>query len=289
MTAKIIDGKIIAEQIYTEIRSDIKLLKEKYDVTPGLAVILVGEDPASVVYVRNKRKMCENLGMHSEEYRMMASTREVEILKLIDDLNHNPSIHGILVQIPLPKGINPIEIQKAISPYKDVDGLNPINVGNLMTGEKCFVPCTPFGVQEMLIRSGIEISGRHVVILGRSNLVGKPLAALLMQKNQHANATVTVCHSKSHNLKDITQQADILIVAIGSPEFVKADMVSEGTVVIDVGMNRVGEKLVGDVQFDSVKEKASYITPVPGGVGRMTIAMLMYNTLKSAKMTVNMV
>jgi len=289
MTAKIIDGKIIAEQIYTEIRKDIKLLKEKYDITPGLAVILVGEDPASVVYVRNKRKMCENLGMYSEEYKMMASTRETEILKLIDDLNHNPGIHGILVQMPLPKGINPIEIQKTISPYKDVDGLTPINVGNLMIGEKCFIPCTPFGVQEMLIRSGIEISGKHVVILGRSNLVGKPLAALLMQKANNANATVTVCHSKSNNLKDITKSAEILIVAIGSPEFVKADMVSEGTVVIDVGMNRIGDKLIGDVKFDEVNRKASYITPVPGGVGRMTIAMLMYNTLKSAKMTVKMV
>jgi methylenetetrahydrofolate dehydrogenase (NADP+)/methenyltetrahydrofolate cyclohydrolase len=231
--------------------------------------------------------MCETLGMYSEEYKMMAHTREIDILKLLDDLNHNPSIHGILVQLPLPSGINAFEVQRAVSPYKDVDGFNPENMGKLLMGEPRFVPCTPLGVQEMIIRSGIELSGRHVVIVGRSNIVGKPLAALLMQKSKNANATVTVCHSGSKNLSDITRRADILVMAIGQAEFLKEDMVREGTVVIDVGMNRVGDKLVGDVCFDRVKEKAGYITPVPGGVGRMTIAMLMYNTVKSAKSTVS--
>lgn len=286
MTAKIIDGKEIAEQIYKELERDIKSLKEKFEIIPGLAVILVGENPSSLVYVRNKKKTCERLGIHSEEYRFMASTHEREILKLIEQLNYNPSIHGILVQLPLPSGINPVEIQKAVSPYKDVDGFNPENMGKLLMGEAGFVPCTPLGVQELLRRSNIEISGRHVVIVGRSNIVGKPLAALLMQKEKDANATVTVCHSKSNRLKEITRTADILIVAIGKPEFLTGDMVGEGAVVIDVGINRVGEHIVGDVDFQGVKEKAGYITKVPGGVGPMTIAMLMSNTVKAAKLTV---
>lgn len=288
MTAKIINGKEIAEQVYKEMRVDIKLLKDKFDVTPGLAVILVGENPGSLVYVRNKKKVCEMLGIHSEEYKFMASTHERDVLRLIEQLNYNPSIHGILVQLPLPKDINTVEVQKAISIYKDVDGFNPENMGRLLIGEPRFVPCTPLGVQELLVRSGIEISGRHVVIIGRSNIVGKPLAALLMQKQRNADATLTVCHSRSNRLKEITKQADILIVAIGKPEFVTGDMVGDGAVVIDVGINRVGDRLVGDVHFSSVKEKAIYITKVPGGVGPMTIAMLMHNTVKSAKMSVNL-
>lgn len=286
MTAKIIDGKEIAEQIYKELSEDIKHLKDKFDVTPGLAVILVGENPGSLVYVRNKKKTCERLGIYSEEYRFMASTHERDILKLIEQLNYNPSIHGILVQLPLPDDINTAEVQKAVSLYKDVDGFNPENMGRLLTGDARFVPCTPLGVQELLVRSGIEISGRHVVIVGRSNIVGKPLAALLMQKQKNANATVTVCHTGSKQLKEITRQADILVVAIGKPEFLTADMVKDNAVVIDVGINRIGDRLVGDVHFSSVKEKAGYITKVPGGIGPMTIAMLMYNTVRSARFSV---
>lgn len=288
MTAKIIDGKEIAEQVYKELREDIKLLKEKYDITPGLAVVIVGENPASLVYVRNKKKMCEKLGIHSEEYRFMANTHERDILKLIEQLNYNPSIHGILVQLPLPEAVDVISVQKSVSVFKDVDGFNPENVGKLFMDETVFAPCTPLGVQELLVRSGIEIPGKHAVIVGRSNIVGKPLAALLLQKNKNANATVTVCHSRSNNLLEITKQADILIVAIGRPLFIKSDMVREGAVVIDVGINRVGDALIGDVHFQTVKEKAGYITKVPGGVGPMTIAMLMHNTIKSAKKSVNL-
>lgn len=288
MSAKIIDGKEIAEQVYKELREDIKLLKEKYDITPGLAVVIVGENPASLVYVRNKKKMCEKLGIHSEEYRFMANTHERDILKLIEQLNYNPSIHGILVQLPLPEAVDVISVQKSVSVFKDVDGFNPENVGKLFMDETVFAPCTPLGVQELLARSGIEIPGKHAVIVGRSNIVGKPLAALLLQKNKNANATVTVCHSRSNNLLEITKQADILIVAIGRPLFIKSDMVREGAVVIDVGINRVGDALIGDVHFQTVKEKAGYITKVPGGVGPMTIAMLMRNTIKSAKKSVNL-
>lgn len=281
----IISGKEIAGQIYKELEKDIKKLKEKHDITPGLAVILAGEDPASLIYVRNKKKMCEKLGIHSEEYRLMATTLERDILELIERLNYNPSIHGILVQLPLPEGINATEVQKAVSLYKDVDGFSPESLGRLLIGEARFVPCTPLGIQQLLVRSGIDISGKNVVIVGRSNIVGKPLAALLMQKKENANATVTVCHSRSKNLGEITKRADIVIVAIGKPKFLTADMVSDGVVVIDVGINRVEGKLVGDVDFDSVSQKASYITKVPGGVGPMTIAMLMSNTVKAAKIT----
>lgn len=284
---KVISGKEIAAEVYKDLEKDIKELKKKHDITPGLAVILVGENPASLVYVRNKKKICEQLGIHSEEYRLMATTLERELLQLIERLNYNPSIHGILVQLPLPKDINTTEVQKAVSPYKDVDGFNPENMGRLLIGEARFVPCTPLGVQELLVRSGIEISGRNVVIVGRSNIVGKPLAALLMQKKENADATVTVCHSRSRNLQDITKRAEIVIVAIGKPEFLTADMVSDGVVVIDVGINRVEGRLVGDVDFSGVSQKVSYITKVPGGVGPMTIAMLMYNTVKAAKLTVS--
>ena len=281
---KIIDGKEIAETIYKELEKDIKQLKEKYDITPGLAVVLAGEDPASLVYVRSKHRMCEKLGIYSEEYRLMANTTERELLDIVERLNHNPNIHGILVQLPLPSGINTTEIQKAVSLYKDVDGFSPESLGRLLIGESQFVPCTPLGIQELIVRSGIDISGKNVVIVGRSNIVGKPLAALLMQKNQNANATVTVCHSRSKNIGEITKKADIVIVAIGRPKFLTADMVSEGVVVIDVGINRVEGRLVGDVDFSLVSQKASYITKVPGGVGPMTIAMLMYNTVKAARL-----
>lgn len=281
---KIIDGKEIAETIYKELEKDIKELKEKHDITPGLAVVLAGEDPASLVYVRNKHKMCEKLGIYSEEYRLMATATEKELLDIVERLNRNPSIHGILVQLPLPSGINTTEIQKAVSLYKDVDGFSPESLGRLLIGESQFVPCTPLGIQELIVRSGIDISGKNVVIVGRSNIVGKPLAALLMQKKENANATVTVCHSRSKNIGEITKKADIVIVAIGRPKFLTADMVSEGVVVIDVGINRVLGRLVGDVDFSPVSQKASYITKVPGGVGPMTIAMLMYNTVKAAKL-----
>lgn len=295
MSAKIIDGKETAEKIYKELETDIKMLKNKYDIVPGLAVVLVGENPASLSYVRSKKKMCEQLGLYSEEYKFMSTTRETDLIKLIEQLNYNPSIHGILIQLPLPDGIDVVEIQKAVSLYKDVDGFNPENMGRLLMGDQMFVPCTPLGVQELLVRHGIEISGKHVVIVGRSNIVGKPLAALLMQKHAHANATVTICHSRSNRLKDIIRQGDIVVVAIGSAEFLKADMVKHGAVVIDVGINRVndvgsktGYRMVGDVDFNSVKEVASLITPVPRGVGPMTIAMLMHNTVKAAKMSVNL-
>lgn len=281
---KIIDGKEIAETIYKELEKDIKQLKEKHDIIPGLAVVLAGEDPASLVYVRNKHKMCEKLGIYSEEYRLMATATEKELLDIVERLNRNPNIHGILVQLPLPSGINTTEIQKAVSLYKDVDGFSPESLGRLLIGESQFVPCTPKGIQELIVRSGIDISGKNVVIVGRSNIVGKPLAALLMQKKENANATVTVCHSRSKNIGEITKKADIVIVAIGRPKFLTADMVSEGVVVIDVGINRVLGRLVGDVDFSPVSQKASYITKVPGGVGPMTIAMLMYNTVKAAKL-----
>lgn len=293
MGAKIIDGKEIAAQVYEDIKKDIEQLKKKNNITPGIAVVLVGNDPASKVYVNSKKKMCDKLGIYSEEYRLMATAREEEVLSLIDDLNNNPSIHGILVQLPLPEGIDSKKVIKAISVSKDVDGFHPESVGNLLVGDQKFVSCTPLGVQQLFIRSGIDVAGSNVVIIGRSNIVGKPLAALLMQKKQGANATVTVCHSRSKNLKEITKNADILIAAIGRAEFVTADMVKEGAVVIDVGMNRVdapdrpkGYRLVGDVAFDTVSEKASFITKVPGGVGPMTIAMLMYNTIQAAKNSV---
>ena len=283
MSAKIISGKEIAGQVYKGLEDDIRMLKEKHNIVPGLAVVIVGEHPASLVYVRNKKRACEKIGVHFEEYKFMASTKESEVMDIIDELNNNPAIHGILVQLPLPDDFNVLKIQRAVSSCKDVDGFSPENMGKLLMGETGFVACTCLGVQELLVRSNIEISGKKVVIVGRSNIVGKPLAALLMQKKEHANATVTVCHSRSKNLPEITRQADILIAALGRPLFVTGGMVTEGAVVIDVGMNRLDGKLVGDVNYDEVKEKASYITTVPGGVGPMTIAMLMHNTVKSAK------
>ena len=291
MPAKIIDGNEIASEIRNELKKSIAGLRSK-GVIPGLTVVLVGDDPASQVYVRMKGKACEELGLYSETIRLPADHKEDDLLKLIDDLNANPRIHGILVQLPLPDHIDETKILDRISPEKDVDGFHPVNVGKMLIGDPGFLPCTPHGVQELLIRSGNSPEGKHVVVVGRSNIVGKPVAAILMQKKKGANATVTVCHSRTKDLPSITRQGDIVIAAMGVPQFIKADMVKDGAVVIDVGVNRVddssakkGYRLVGDVDFEAVKEKASAITPVPGGVGPMTIVMLIKNTVISAERT----
>jgi methylenetetrahydrofolate dehydrogenase (NADP+)/methenyltetrahydrofolate cyclohydrolase len=286
----LIDGRAIAEKVYVDLRREIAKLKTK-SVTPGLAVVLVGEDPASRAYVRSKDKMCRELGLHSLKLELPASTTQTELLGRVEELNADPSIHGILVQSPPPAHIDEAAIVRALDPRKDVDGFHPENVAKLVLDDATgFVPCTPLGVQRLLIESKININGAHVVVLGRSMIVGKPLALLLMQKNEKSNATVTVVHSRSRNLADITRSADILIAAIGRAEFVKADHIRQAAVVIDVGINRVedaaierGYRLVGDVTFDEVSKKASAITPVPGGVGPMTIAMLMSNTVKAAR------
>jgi methylenetetrahydrofolate dehydrogenase (NADP+)/methenyltetrahydrofolate cyclohydrolase len=290
MSAKIIDGKQIAAEIRAEMKQEVAELKEKHGVTPGLAVVLVGEDPASVVYVRNKKRGCEELGIKSFEYKLEASATEAEVLDIVEKLNRDEEVHGILVQLPLPKQISESKILNTILPEKDVDGFHPVNVGKMLIGEPAFLPCTPHGVQELLLRSGNDPEGKHVVIVGRSNIVGKPVAAILMQKKPGANATVTVCHSRTKNLAETTRQAHIVMAAIGRAKMITAYMVSDGVVVIDVGVNRVedpsakrGYRLVGDVDFDAVKEKASAISPVPGGVGPMTITMLLINTIEAAK------
>lgn len=290
MSAEIIDGKQVAADMRAEMKQEVAELKEKQGVVPGLAVVLVGEDPASVVYVRNKKRGCEELGINSFEFKLDESASEEEVLGIVEKLNKDDKVHGILVQLPLPKQISESKILNTIVPEKDVDGFHPTNVGKMLVGEPSFLPCTPHGVQELLIRSGNDPGGKHVVVVGRSNIVGKPVMAILMQKKDGANATVTVCHSRTKNLAEITKQADILIAAIGRAKMITADMVSDGVVVIDVGVNRVddpsakrGYRLVGDVDFEAVKEKASAITPVPGGVGPMTITMLLKNTIQSAK------
>lgn len=290
MHAKIIDGKAIAEEMRADLANEIEALT-KAGVTPGLAVVLVGEDPASQVYVRMKGKACEKIGIYSETIKLPAETSEAELLAVIDRLNADPKIHGMLVQLPLPKQINEQKVLLRIVPEKDADGFHPVNVGKVLTGDPtAFRPATPYGVQQMMIRSGVDICGAHAVIVGRSNIVGKPMASLLVQKADGANATVTVCHSRTRNLPEVTRQGDILIAAIGQPEFVKADMIKPGAVVIDVGTNRVddpstekGYRLVGDVEFEKAKEVASAISPVPGGVGPMTITMLLCNTVQAAK------
>jgi methylenetetrahydrofolate dehydrogenase (NADP+)/methenyltetrahydrofolate cyclohydrolase len=292
MPAKLIDGKAIAEQINAETAAEIARLKTQHHVTPGLAVILVGDNPASAAYVASKDKMCTRLGLHSERINLPASTGEGELLAIVNDLNFKREIHGILVQSPLPKPISEEVIFSALDPGKDVDGFHPLNMGKLALGDPTgFTPCTPAGVHELLIRSGVKLDGAHVVVLGRSRIVGRPLSLILSQKTPNANATVTVCHSRSKNLAAICRSADVLIAAIGVPGFVKADMVREGVVVIDVGINRLedktaekGYRLVGDVDFELVAVKASLISPVPGGVGPMTIAMLMHNTVRAAKL-----
>ena len=288
--AKLIDGRAIAEKVYVDLRREIAQLKSK-GVTPGLAVILVGDNPASRAYVRSKDKMCRDLELHSVKLELPPSTTQSELLARVEELNRDRAIHGILVQSPPPKQIDEAIIVHALDPRKDVDGFHPENIAKLAVGDPAgLVPCTPLGVQRLLIESKIDIRGAHVVILGRSMIVGKPLALLLMQKNKDADATVTVVHSRSRNLAEITRSADILITAIGQANFVKAEHVRDGVVVVDVGINRVedaaterGYRLVGDVAFDEVEEKASAITPVPGGVGPMTIAMLMSNTVKACR------
>ena len=281
----IIDGKKIAADIRAELKIKIDQLKTENKTLPGLVTILVGEDPASKVYVRMKHKACEEVGINSRAEVMDTSITETELLKLIEQYNNDPLFHGILVQLPLPKHINEDAVIEAISQAKDVDGFHPINVGKMVIGKDTFFPCTPHGVVELLQRYNIETKGKHVVVVGRSNIVGKPVANLLLQKKEGANAIVTVCHSAAEDLSYHTKQADILIAAIGRPEFIKENMVKEGCVVIDVGVNRVddptskkGYKLVGDVDFENVSKKTSHITPVPGGVGPMTIAMLLKNT-----------
>ena len=287
--AKLIDGTKIAAEIRSEIAEQVKALARR-KIVPGIAVVLVGEDPASQVYVRMKKRACAELDIRSFSHDLPKTCSEKRLLTLIAKLNADPNVHGILVQLPLPKQIDVSKVLNAISPDKDVDGFHPLNVGKLLNGEDTFLPCTPRGCQELLLRSGYDPAGKHVVILGRSNLVGKPMAAILMQKASGANATVTVCHSRTKNIAKIIREADILIAAIGSPEFVKSRMVKKGVIVIDVGMNRVkdktqksGYRLVGDVDFKNVSKKARAISPVPGGVGPMTITMLLQNTLESAK------
>jgi methylenetetrahydrofolate dehydrogenase (NADP+)/methenyltetrahydrofolate cyclohydrolase len=287
---KLIDGRAIAEKVYIDLRREIAELKTK-GVTPGLAVVLVGDNAASRAYVRSKDKMCRELGLHSVKLELPASTTQMDLVRRVEKLNADSSIHGILVQSPLPDHIDEAAIVRVLDPRKDVDGFHPENVARLVLDDPSgFVPCTPLGIQRLLIESGININGAHVVVLGRSMIVGKPLALLLMQKNANANATVSVVHSRSRDLGEITRSADIIVAAIGRAEFVKADHVREGVVVIDVGINRVddaaserGYRLVGDVAFDEVAKVASAITPVPGGVGPMTIAMLMSNTVKAAR------
>lgn len=291
---KLIDGRAIAENVYVDLRREIAELKSK-GITPGLAVVLVGDNPASRTYVRSKDKMCRALGLHSVKLELPVSTTQAELLARVEELNRDPSIHGILVQSPAPKQIDEEAIVRALDPGKDVDGFHPENVAKLVIGDPSgFVPCTPLGVQRLLLESKIDIDGAHVVIVGRSMIVGKPLALLLMQKNKNANATVTVVHSRSRDLEKITRLADILIAAIGQANFVKAAHVRDGATVIDVGINRVedaaserGYRLTGDVAFDEVSKKASAITPVPGGVGPMTIAMLMWNTVKAARQSLS--
>ncbi len=289
MTAQIIDGKQVAAEMRAELKDEAAKLKKK-GIVPGLGVILVGEDPASQSYVTAKERACEDIGLYSDDNRLAANTSQADLMALVEKMNNDPRINGILVQLPLPKGLNEAEVLLAIDPAKDVDGFHPMNVGKMVVGEKAFLPCTPHGVIQLLIRSGVKLEGAEVAIVGRSNIVGKPLANMLIQKNATGNATVTVCHTRTKNLAEHTRRADIVIAAAGRPNTVTADMVKDGVVVIDVGVNRVedatkkrGYRLVGDVDFEAVKEKASFITPVPGGVGPMTITMLLYNTVESAK------
>lgn len=291
MSAKIIDGIAIAKGIREEIKKEVEELKEKHGITPGLVTILVGENPASVSYVTAKQKTAHELGFYSVQENLPESISEDELLKMIEKYNNDPKIHGILVQLPLPKHIDENKVIFAIDPRKDVDGFHPVNVGKMVIGLPCFLPCTPHGILVLLEKAGAQVDGAEVVVIGRSNIVGKPVANLLLQKRKPVgNATVTICHTGTKDIAFHTKRADILIVAAGRPKVVTADMVKPGVVVIDVGVNRIGTtpegkpKLCGDVDFDSVKEVASAITPVPGGVGPMTITMLMKNTLESAKM-----
>jgi methylenetetrahydrofolate dehydrogenase (NADP+) / methenyltetrahydrofolate cyclohydrolase len=290
MTARIISGTEIAKQITEEVKAEVADLKARHGITPGLATVLVGDDPASQVYVGAKAKACAALGIYSERHDLPANTSEAALLELVEKLNRDPKIHGILVQSPPPPHINESKVIFAINPDKDVDGFHPVSVGRMVIGEPGFLPCTPHGIQVLLERSGVKTEGADVVVVGRSNIVGKPVANIMLQKAKGANSTVTICHSATKDMAAHTRRADIIIAAIGKPKFITADMVKEGVVVIDVGVNEIGKTaegkriLVGDVDFEGVKEKASAITPVPGGVGPMTIVMLMSNTVRAARM-----
>ena len=292
MSATILDGKQLAADMRADIARQVAELKAECGVTPGLGVILIGADPASTSYVTAKEKACAEAGMYSQDVRVPAETTQEEALALVRKMNADPRIHGILVQLPLPRHIDEAAVINAIAPEKDVDGFTPVNVGRMMIGETCFLPCTPHGIIQMLLKAGVKTGGRHAVVVGRSNIVGKPVAHLLMRKAEGGNATVTVCHTGTRDLAAFTRQADILVVAAGRPGTVTGDMVKPGAVVIDVGVNRIpdasrpsGFRLAGDADFDSVKEVASLVTPVPGGVGPMTITMLLFNTLESARRT----
>ena len=283
MTAAILDGKALSKQIRAEIAEEVAQFVESSGVTPCLAAVLVGEDPASQVYVRSKEKACGKAGVKSVMHRPSADTTTEELLSLIDKLNNDASVHGILVQLPLPEGIDETRVLDAVDPAKDVDAFHPDNVGRIVQGRPRFLPCTPHGVQQILLRNNIETSGANVVVVGRSDIVGKPMAVMLMQRGKGGHATVTVCHSRTKDLPAVTRGADIVIVAIGVAKFLTADMVKPGAVVIDVGINRTDDGLCGDVDFDAVKEVAGHITPVPGGVGPLTVTMLLHNTLTAAK------
>lgn len=288
--AIILSGRDLSDKMKQDYKKEIEQIKQNHNIVPGLAVILIGDNPASLSYVKLKEKACAEVGIVSHDLRFNADYKEETLLKLIKDLNNDNNIHGILVQLPLPEHISEEKILCAIDPEKDVDGFHPVNVGKMMIGAPSFLPATPFGIQQLLLRNNIEIEGKHVVIIGRSNIVGKPLAMILIQKKPGANATVTLCHTRTKNIAEITRTADILVAAVGRPHTVTKDMVKQGVVVIDVGVNRIedktrkrGYRLIGDVDFEEVSEKASAITPVPGGVGPMTITMLLHNTIQSAK------
>jgi methylenetetrahydrofolate dehydrogenase (NADP+)/methenyltetrahydrofolate cyclohydrolase len=285
MTAVLLDGKQLAQTLQGEIAADVAAFVQRHHARPGLAAVLVGDNAASQIYVRNKRRACEKVGIDSFLHERPATTTQAELLDLIAALNADAAVSGILVQLPLPKAIDEAAVVDAVSPLKDVDGFGPVSLGLLAAGRPRFLACTPFGVQQLLVRNGIDVAGKHVVIVGRSNIVGKPLALILMQKGPGADATVTVCHSRTRDIGAVTRGADIVVMAIGQAHFLKADMVRPGAAVIDVGMNRLPDgKLAGDVDFDAVRQVASAITPVPGGVGPMTIAMLLKNTLEAARM-----
>ena len=294
MTANILDGKALAEEIRGEVAMGVAEMQQKHGITPGLAAVLVGDDPASAIYVRNKRRACDEVGMVSNTILLPSDSTNEQVLAQVQALNNDQRFHGILVQLPLPPQVDERLIMESLDPSKDVDGLHPFNVGKLVQGRADFVPGTPAGIQQILLRNGHDPAGANVVVCGRSDIVGKPMAILLMQRADGANATVTVCHTRTKNMAEITRQADILVAGIGSPNVITADMVKEGAVVIDVGINRIddasrksGYRLVGDVDFAAVSEKASAITPVPGGVGPMTIAMLLVNTLTATRLSIH--
>lgn len=285
----IIDGKALSQEMREQLKKEASALKDN-GITPGLAVVLIGEDPASKSYVTAKERACESIGILSKDIRLPEDTSQDELLSLVEQLNRDEEIHGILIQLPLPSHISEQEVIMAIDPRKDVDGFHPVNVGKMMLGEECFLPCTPHGILKMLEKAQVETSGKEVVVIGRSNIVGKPIANMLLQKNPQGNATVTLCHTRTKDIKSHTLRADIIVAAVGRPHTLTADMVKDGTVVIDVGVNRVedssrerGYRLVGDADFDELKDRCSHITPVPGGVGPMTITMLLFNTIRSAE------